>query len=188
MHTSFLNFSLTCFASSLTAELLNVSMPVLLCWFLLAEYFFYGTGHQASFPTIHWHAAFVGTGGHFYGNFVSTILIGRDTDNLSFSCLPPPPHSPQLKFLSKCKTDQKCVAGFNTFGSHIILGATLPLLVIVPFALHRLFPKFLKAKFFDDIKRGELLLFEQDSAFHAAIFSVAGKYTLLHGIRVWHLV
>lgn len=62
---------------SLTAELLNVSMPALLCWFLLAEYFFYGTGHQASFPTIHWHAAFVGTGGHFYGNFVSAILIGQ---------------------------------------------------------------------------------------------------------------
>ncbi|XP_011697495.1 PREDICTED: GPI ethanolamine phosphate transferase 3 [Wasmannia auropunctata] len=132
------------------SELVDVSMPVLLCWFLLAEYFFYGTGHQATFPTIHWHAAFVGTGGHFYGNLVSAILIG-----------------------------------INTFGSHIILGATLPLLVIVPFTLHRVFPKFLKAKFFDDIKRGELLLFEQDSAFHAAIFATAGKYTLLHGIRTF---
>lgn len=132
------------------SELVDVSMPVLLCWFLLAEYFFYGTGHQATFPTIHWHAAFVGTGGHFYGNLVSAILIG-----------------------------------INTFGSHIILGMTLPLLVIVPFTLHREFPKFLKAKFSEDIKRGELLLFEQDSAFHAAIFSVAGKYVLLHGIRTF---
>ncbi|XP_024870490.1 GPI ethanolamine phosphate transferase 3 [Temnothorax curvispinosus] len=132
------------------SELVDVSMPVLLCWFLLAEYFFYGTGHQATFPTIHWHAAFVGTGGHFYGNLVSAILIG-----------------------------------INTFGSHIILGATLPLLVVVPFTLHRIFPKFLKAKFFDDIKRGELLLFEQDSAFHAAIFAIAGKYTMLHGIRTF---
>lgn len=34
------------------------------------------------------------------------------------------------------------------------------------------------------MKRGELHLFEQDSVFHAAIFSVAGKYVLLHGIRV----
>ncbi|EFN71185.1 GPI ethanolamine phosphate transferase 3 [Camponotus floridanus] len=132
------------------SELMDVSMPVLFCWFLLAEYFFYGTGHQATFPTIHWHAAFVGTGGYFYGNIVSAILVG-----------------------------------INTFGSHIILGATLPLLVIVPFTLHRIFPKFLKAKFFDDIKRGELLLFEQDSAFHAAIFSIAGRYTLLHGIRTF---
>lgn len=67
------------------------------------------------------------------------------------------------------------------------MGATLPLLVVVPFTLHRVFPKFLKAKFFDDIKRGELLLFEQDSAFHAAIFTIAGKYTLLHGIRVCYI-
>lgn len=51
-------------------------MPVLLCWFLLAEYFFYATGHQATFATIHWHAAFVGTGGHFYGNLISALLIG----------------------------------------------------------------------------------------------------------------
>ncbi|XP_014472092.1 PREDICTED: GPI ethanolamine phosphate transferase 3 [Dinoponera quadriceps] len=135
------------------SELLDVSMPVLLCWFLSAEYFFYGTGHQATFPTIHWHAAFVGTGGHFYGHLMSAILIG-----------------------------------INTFGSHIILGATLPLLVIVPFTLHLVFPKFLKAKFLeDDMKRGELLflLSEQDSAFQAAVFSVAGKYVLLHGIRTF---
>lgn len=84
-------------------------------------------------------------------------------------------------------TYTKQFSGINTFGSHIILGATLPLLVIVPFTLHRIFPKFLKAKFFNDIKRGELLLFEQDSAFHAAIFSIAGKYTLLHGIRVCYI-
>jgi len=69
----FLIFLILYFVS---AELVDVSMPVLLCWFLLAEYFFYGTGHQATFPTIHWHAAFVGTGGHFYGNLVSAILIG----------------------------------------------------------------------------------------------------------------
>lgn len=63
----------------------------------------------------------------------------------------------------------------------------MPLLVIVPFTLHLIFPKFLKAKFLEDVmKRGELVLFlfEQDSAFHAAVFSTAGKYVLLHGIRV----
>ncbi|XP_076171426.1 phosphatidylinositol glycan anchor biosynthesis class O [Ptiloglossa arizonensis] len=133
------------------SELLEVSTPALLCWFLIAEYFFYGTGHQPTFPTIHWDAAFVGTGGHFYGSFLPAILIGM-----------------------------------NTFGSHIILGATLPLLVIVPFTLYLVFPKLVKVKFLeDDMKRGELLLFEQDSVFHAAIFSVAGKYTLLHGIRTF---
>ncbi|XP_076760282.1 phosphatidylinositol glycan anchor biosynthesis class O isoform X2 [Xylocopa sonorina] len=101
------------------SELVEVPIPVLLCWFLVAEYFFYGTGHQPTFPTIHWDAAFVGTGGHFYGNLLPAILIA-------------------------------------------------------------------KVKFSEDImKRGELLLFEQDSVFHAAIFSVAGRYTLLHGIRTF---
>ncbi|XP_053994617.1 GPI ethanolamine phosphate transferase 3 isoform X1 [Hylaeus volcanicus] len=133
------------------SELVEVSTPALICWFLIAEYFFYGTGHQPTFPTIHWDAAFVGTGGHFYGSFLPAILIG-----------------------------------INTFGSHIILGATLPLLVIVPFTLYLVFPKLVKVKFLEnDMKRGELLLFEQDSVFHTAIFSVAGKYTLLHGIRTF---
>ncbi|KAK9306835.1 hypothetical protein QLX08_002711 [Tetragonisca angustula] len=133
------------------SELVEVPTPILLCWFLIAEYFFYGTGHQPTFPTIHWDAAFVGTGGHFYGNLLPAILIG-----------------------------------INTFGSHIILGATLPLLVIVPFTFYLVFPKLAKVKFLeDDMKRGELLLFEQDSVFHAAVFSVAGKYILLHGIRTF---
>ncbi|XP_015437808.1 PREDICTED: GPI ethanolamine phosphate transferase 3 [Dufourea novaeangliae] len=133
------------------SELVEVPTSALVCWFLIAEYFFYGTGHQPTFPTIHWEAAFVGTGGHFYGNLLPAILIG-----------------------------------INTFGSHIILGATLPLLVIVPYTLYLVFPKLVKAKFSeDDLKRGELLLFEQDSVFHASVFSVAGKYTLLHGIRTF---
>ncbi|XP_076287224.1 phosphatidylinositol glycan anchor biosynthesis class O [Lasioglossum baleicum] len=133
------------------SELVEVSTSALVCWFLIADYFFYGTGHQSSFPTIHWNAAFVGTGGHFYGSLLPAILIG-----------------------------------INTFGSHIILGATLPLLVIVPFTLYFVFPKLVKAKFSeDDLKRGELLLFEQHSVFHMAIFSVAGKYALLHGIRTF---
>ncbi|XP_017761013.1 PREDICTED: GPI ethanolamine phosphate transferase 3 [Eufriesea mexicana] len=133
------------------SELVKVPTPILLCWFLIAEYFFYGTGHQPTFPTIHWDAAFVGTGGHFYGNLLPAILIG-----------------------------------INTFGSYIILGATLPLLVIVPFTFYLVFPKLVKVKFLeDDMKRGELLLFEQDSVFHTAIFSIAGKYILLHGIRTF---
>ncbi|KAG7211397.1 hypothetical protein KM043_010685 [Ampulex compressa] len=133
------------------SELVDVPMPTLLCWFLIAEYFFYGTGHQPTFPTIHWDAAFVGTGGHFYGNLLPAILIG-----------------------------------INTFGSHIILGVTLPLLVIAPFTIYLVFPKLAKVKFLEeDMKRGELLLFEQDSVFHTAVFSVAGKYVLLHGFRTF---
>lgn len=144
-----------------------------MCWFLIAEYFFYGTGHQPTFPTIHWDAAFVGTGGHFYGTFFAAILIGNIFNYFKIIY-----KNFNITFINN-------ITGINTFGSHIILGATLPLLVIVPFTFYLVFPNLAKAKFSEnDMKRGELLLFEQDSMFHAAIFSVAGKYILLHAIRV----
>ncbi|KAL2747949.1 GPI ethanolamine phosphate transferase 3 [Vespula maculifrons] len=134
-----------------TADLVNVPTSTLLCWFLIAEYFFYGTGHQATFSKIQWDAAFVGTGGHFHGNLLPAILIG-----------------------------------INTFGSYIILGAMLPLLVIVPFTLYLIFPNLCRNKICEDnMKRGELVLYEQESIFHGAIFAASGKYILFHGIRTF---
>ncbi|XP_066592192.1 GPI ethanolamine phosphate transferase 3 [Prorops nasuta] len=133
------------------AELVDVPTRVLVAWFLIAEYFFYGTGHQMSFPTIHWDAAFIGTGGNFQTNIIPAILIG-----------------------------------INTFGSHIILGISVPLLVIAPFTLYLILPKMARIKFFEDnLKRGELALFERNDTFHAAIFSVSAKYIQLHGIRTF---
>ncbi|KAK2581460.1 hypothetical protein KPH14_005130 [Odynerus spinipes] len=133
------------------SDLVNVPTSTLLCWFLIAEYFFYGTGHQAAFPKIQWDAAFIGTGGHFSGRLVPAILIG-----------------------------------INTFGSHIILGAMLPLLVIVPFTLYLIFPNLCRSKICeDDMKRGELVLYEQESIFHGAIFAASGKYIMFHGIRTF---
>lgn len=65
------------------------------------------------------------------------------------------------------------------------MGITLPLLVIAPFTLYLVFPKLTKAKFFEgDLRRGELVLFERDTVFHTAVFSLSAKYMLLHGIRV----
>lgn len=75
--------------------------------------------------------------------------------------------------------------GINTFGSHIILGAMLPLLVIIPFTLYLIFPNLCRNKACEDnMKRGELILSEQESMFHGAIFTVSGKYIMFHGIRV----
>lgn len=59
------------------AELLQIPNSAIICWFLIAEYFFYGTGHQPTFSTIQWDAALVGTHGFFYTNIVPTILIGN---------------------------------------------------------------------------------------------------------------
>jgi len=58
------------------AQLMNVPWVAVLCWALLGHYFFYGTGHQATFPNIHWDAAMVGTGGHFAGkHFLPATLV-----------------------------------------------------------------------------------------------------------------
>lgn len=56
---------------------MNVSNPSLLCWFLIAEYFFYATGHQPSFSTIHWDAGFIGIDSSLQVHFFQAILIGN---------------------------------------------------------------------------------------------------------------
>lgn len=78
------------------------------------------------------------------------------------------------------------ILGVNTFGSHIILGATLPLLIIAPFTIFVMIPKLAKMKFRvnEDMKRGELVLFDKESTFHHALVTVCGKYLLIHGLRV----
>lgn len=45
----------------------------------LAIYFFYGTGHQPTFPNIVWEAAFVGTGGTFTSNYIPAALVVINT-------------------------------------------------------------------------------------------------------------
>ncbi|KAJ8670761.1 hypothetical protein QAD02_002020 [Eretmocerus hayati] len=133
-------------------RLLHVPNLPILCWFLIAEYFFYATGHQATFSTIHWDAGFVGVDGSYNVNFLRAILIGM-----------------------------------NTFGSHIVLGVTLPLLVIAPFTLMLVYPTLTKSMKiqWNDFKRGELLLFQNDTTFHLEVFSVAGRYILFHAFRVF---
>lgn len=74
--------------------------------------------------------------------------------------------------------------GLNTFGSHLIVAMTLPLLAIVPFTFCMIFPVKLKFHEHDEMRKGEYILFERHSVFHNALFTVYGKYILLHGIRV----
>jgi phosphatidylinositol glycan class O len=56
-------------------QLFEIPNMSLLVWVILSQYFFYGTGHQPSFPNIIWEAAFVGTSGIFKNNFVPGTLI-----------------------------------------------------------------------------------------------------------------
>ncbi|CAH0383091.1 unnamed protein product [Bemisia tabaci] len=41
-------------------QLFNVGWPYVIFWGLSSIFWFYGTGHQATFPSINWNAAFIG--------------------------------------------------------------------------------------------------------------------------------
>lgn len=155
----------------------------MVCWFLIAEYFFYATGHQPSFSTIHWDAAFIGFDNTLQINIVRSILIGRYLSNeIRFIILIN--SEDKIKFLCDFKNEISTL-GINTFGSYMILGMTVPLLVIAPFSLRLMFPLMMKSLApEDEKKRGELLLFECNEEFHAELFSASGKYIIFHGFRV----
>ncbi|KAK3927529.1 GPI ethanolamine phosphate transferase 3 [Frankliniella fusca] len=59
-----------------SVQLLATSWPAVVCWSLLAQYAFYGTGHQATFSSIQWDAAMVGTSGNVASSrFVPGLLV-----------------------------------------------------------------------------------------------------------------
>lgn len=75
----------------------------------------------------------------------------------------------------------------NTFGSYIVLGILLPLLVIAPFTLFAMMPSVLgKQKEFCKIsERGELMLFEKEKLMTASLFSLSCKYIAGHAVKVF---
>lgn len=144
---------LQCEKAVLTAQLFVVPWSSVMCWGLLSVYFFYGTGHQPTFPSIQWDAAFVGTGGQFSNHIIPAVLIG-----------------------------------INTFSSQIIMGLTLPMVLIAPFTLSVTAPKLITANSdfkVDDLKKGEMLLFEKDGLFYQGLFTLCTKYILFYGMRMF---
>ncbi|XP_046403126.1 GPI ethanolamine phosphate transferase 3 [Ischnura elegans] len=61
------------------SQLFNVPWSSILCWALLSSYFFYATGHQPTFSSIQWDAAFVGTGGQVGSHIVPAVFILMNT-------------------------------------------------------------------------------------------------------------
>lgn len=62
-----------------TAQLLYVPWYAVTAWGLLAVTTFYGTGHQTTFPGIHWQAAFVGTSGEFSSQLIPGLMVSAST-------------------------------------------------------------------------------------------------------------
>ncbi|XP_016078474.1 PREDICTED: GPI ethanolamine phosphate transferase 3 isoform X3 [Miniopterus natalensis] len=58
----------------------TVPWQAVCAWALMATQTFYSTGHQPVFPTIHWHAAFVGfPEGHGSSTWLPALLVGANT-------------------------------------------------------------------------------------------------------------
>lgn len=73
------------------------------------------------------------------------------------------------------------------------MGLMLPMLLIAPFTLFIMLPKWLplstdrdgwKENLYNDLKQGELFLFEREGALQYAAFKLAAKYMLFHATRV----
>lgn len=54
--------------------------PAVCLWFILSIHGFYATGHQPTFPALHWSAAFIGLEGEqSFGNWAPALLVGFNT-------------------------------------------------------------------------------------------------------------
>lgn len=74
----------------------------------------------------------------------------------------------------------------NTFGSHLLMGLTLPLLLLAPFTLFVMVPSLgpKKNNPLKDFGRGDILIYERDSIMINNAFTLCCKYILCHAIRV----
>ncbi|XP_075215496.1 phosphatidylinositol glycan anchor biosynthesis class O [Lycorma delicatula] len=73
----------------------------------------------------------------------------------------------------------------NTFCSQMVHALLLPMLLIAPFTLHAVAPKLAIDRDPAEVKRGELLIFERESVLVRALFSLAIRYILFQGLRVF---
>ncbi len=125
-------------------------------WAFLEGLFFYGTGHQPTFPSIQWSAAFVGFSGATYGS-----------DSVLDYYLP------------------AVLIGWNTFVSRITFGFLLPLLLLAPFSLHKLWlqDQVSNEDLEEALEEGEaVLVHEGHDASH--MFRLCVKYSVILGLKM----
>lgn len=70
----------------------------------------------------------------------------------------------------------------NTFGSYILAGILLPLLLITPFSFFVMMPSIVPRKV--DCSRGEIILYEKSGKLLKSVFILCCKYVICHGIKV----
>ncbi len=151
-------------------DLLEVPWDTVLGWWLLQELSFYSTGHQPTFSTIHWHAAFVGFSGSNYGTSDSSASF------LTTVALP------------------AVLIGWNTFCARLLFGVALPLLLLSPFALWLACPSVRRhyselggdaptlqeaIVVQEDFDRGEVYMLERPEVARAQAFKLCCKFMCL---------
>ena len=171
-------------STSTITDLLQVQWAEVIGWHLFEGLFFYGTGHQTTFPTIQWSAAFIGGfSGAEYGSSETNAILGYILPALFI--------------------------GWNTYISRIWFGLFLPMLLVAPFALWMTFqsirPKPTLPKSGMDINpsspsrnlggpsdelirelgKGELLFIERIDQTRSQMFDLCIRYCILQSLRVF---
>lgn len=168
-------------------DLIQVHWSDVIGWHLLEGLFFYGTGHQPTFPTIQWGAAFIGG--------FSGVEYGSSETNPIFGYILP------MLFI-----------GWNTYISRIWFGLFLPVLLIAPFTIWILMqtvrPRELavvysrtdielnassdhsdswsaNAIFVKELAKGEVFFLENKEDTRSQVFSLCIKYCVLQCLRLF---
>lgn len=144
-----------------TVELFNIPWSYVLSWGLLSSYFFYGTGHQPTFPGIHWNAAFVGTSGQIQSTLIPSILVGANT-----FC---------SQILAGLLLPMILIAPFTIY---VMFSKWLT----VPTSKDN---KFIRDEAKVELKQGDLCLYEREGLTQYATFKLCAKYMLYHGTRIF---
>ena len=124
---------------------------------MMESLFFYATGHQPTFPTIQWSAAFVGFSGANYGATTATFWLPA------------------------------VLIGFNTFAARILFTFMVPLLLVAPFTVYKVLQdnSFLNlAPFEESLDEGETVLIEQSDEATSHMFRLCLKYSAILGLKM----
>jgi len=164
-------------------RLCHVPWSTIIGWHLMEELYFYATGHQPTFPSIQWSAAFVGgLGGAEYGS--SSGSSDSPLALISGYLVP------------------IVLVGWNTFVSRLWFGLLLPLLLLAPFAIWMVLPiggifnqKPSKnggeengggdSSKDEELAKGEVFLLENKEETRSQLFSLCVKYCVLQCLKTF---
>ena len=149
-------------ATFLTTRLCHVPWSAIIGWHLLEELYFYATGHQPTFPSIQWNAAFVGgLSGSDYGSSDSNLVSGYLVPIV--------------------------LIGWNTYVSRLWFGLMLPLLLAAPFAIWMALPSVRPTadEKNEELGKGEVCLLENKEEARSQLFSLCVKYCVLQCLKMF---